>query len=51
MDQQKKTELREPCIKARAFRKVFVLDVRRKEMGVPMNDRFLSPLHPFKSLR
>ena len=28
----KKTELREPCIKAGAFRKAFVLDVRRKEM-------------------
>ena len=27
-----KGELREPCIKAGAFRKAFVLDVRRKEM-------------------
>ena len=32
MEQQKKGELREPCIKAGAFRKAFVLDVRRKEM-------------------
>ena len=47
----KKTELREPCIKAGAFRKAFVLDVRGKEMGVPMDEHFLSPLHPFKSLR
>ena len=31
MEQQKKGELREPCIKAGAFRKAFVLDVRRKE--------------------
>ena len=28
----KKAELRETCIKAGAFRKAFVLDVRRKEM-------------------
>ena len=27
----KKTELRESCIKAEAFRKAFVLDVRRKK--------------------
>ena len=47
----KKTELREPCIKAGAFRKAFVLDVRHKGMGVPMNEHSLAPLHPFKSLR
>ena len=47
----KKTELHEPCVKAGAFRKAFVLDVRRKKMGVPMNEHFLSPLHSFKSLR
>ena len=47
----KKTELHKPCFKAGAFRKAFVLDVRRKKMGVPMNEHFLSPLHPFKSLR
>ena len=51
MEQQKKGELREPCIKAGAFRKAFVLDVRRKEMRVPMDDHFLASLHPFKSLR
>ena len=36
MEQQKKGELREPCIKAGAFRKAFVLDVRRKRVGAPM---------------
>ena len=51
MEQQKKGELREPCIKAGAFRKAFVLDVRHKGMGVPMNEHSLAPLHPFKSLR
>ena len=40
---RKKGELCEPCIKAGAFRKAFVLDVRGKEMGVPMNEHFLSP--------
>ncbi len=39
---EKKVELREPCIKAGAFRKAFVLDVRGKEMGVPMDEHFLS---------
>ena len=51
MRQQKKGELREPCIKAGAFRKAFVLDVRRKGMGVPLDEHSLASLHPFKSLR
>ena len=51
MRQQEKGELHEPCIKAGAFRKAFVLDVRRKGMGVPLDEHSLASLHPFKSLR
>ena len=38
MRQQKKGELREPCIKAGAFRKAFVLDVTAKG-NVSSNER------------